>query len=252
MNKPAFIYASYPPTASATATDTADGYSASDVLNSCEDTGWKPANQTGSKSLTIDLGAPTPWGCIALVGEYVNGVTLEVRASTDNFSSSNVQVSAPAAINSGTFISAWRSFAARTERYCRFIFSGMGPSFEIHHVAVCQYNQLPYLTDGHDPSVIQSQGTHLKSVSGYYLGSVRLNTMSPLSLDFGQVTGAQFQKFELWADACVKQMQGFFYVPDTDQPECWFGTVDEKYKFAAPFKHGLRQVAPIPFTTRVA
>jgi len=250
--KPAFIYANYLPTAAVTATDTATGFDPADVLEPVEDTGWKPTDVSEPKSLTIDLGVSVPWGCLAILGEYLNGVTLQVLASTDDFVGSSVEVSAAAVINTGTFVSTWRSFTERNERYCRLIFSDMGASFEIHHVAICRYDQLPYLNDGHDPSVIQATGTHMISQAGYYLGSNHQRTMKPLSLDFGQTTAAQFVKLQRWADVCVNKMQPFFYVPDTGLPECWFGWLDEKYKFAAPSKEGARRIAPIPFTTRVA
>lgn len=252
MSQPAFLYADYLATATVTATDTDTGYSAADVLESCEDLTWKPANQTGSKSLTIDLGATLLIGAVALVGDFLNGVTLEVRGSTDNFVASDVELSAAAAIATATFVSTWRSWSNGNYRYLRLVFSGMGASFRISHVAACRFDLLPYPEDGHDPDIIQAEGTHLVSVSGYYLGSNQQKTLRPLQLAFGEVTDAEFAVFQRWSDACVKTMQGFFYVPDTAETECFFGWLDPKYKFSAPMKNGMRKMAAIAFNSRVA
>lgn len=252
MNRPSFIYATHLTTATASATDSAIGYPAANVLEGVEDTSWRPLNTIGSKSLTISLGGLLPIGQVAVLGNYLNGVTLEVRGSTDGFVSSDVQLSAPIVITSSVFVTAWRSFTEALYRQVRFIFTGFAGSFEIQHIACCRAVPLPFLEDGHDPDVYQSEGTHLVGVAGTYLGATQQRTMRNLNLDFGQITNAQYLPFIFWAEYCVMTMRPFFYVPDTGAPECYFGWVDAKYKFSAPMKVGARKVAPIPFIGRIA
>jgi hypothetical protein len=252
MNRPAFIYPTHLATATTAATDTAANYAAANVLEGCEDTAWKPANTTGSKSLTIHLGGLLPIGQIALLGQYLNGVTLEVRGSIDNFAASDVQLSAAAVIGTSEFITAWRMFAENLYTDIKLIFSGFGASFQVQHVACCRAVPLPFHDDGHDPDSFQPIGTHLIGTAGTYLGATQLCTMRNLNLDFGQITTAQYLPFQLWAEYCVMTMRPFFYVPDTAQPECYFGWVDAKYKFSAPSKTGRRKISTIPFIGRLA
>jgi hypothetical protein len=252
MNKPSFIYPTHLSNATATATDTATGYAAANVLEGCEDTGWRPANITGSKSLTIALGGSLPIGQVALLGQYVNGVTLEVRGSTDGFVSSDVSLSGVTTISSSAFVTAWRSFTEANYSHIKLIFTGFSSSFEINHVACCRAVLLPFLEDGHDPDTFQPEGTALIGTAGTFLGFTQTRTMRNLTLDFGQITSSQYNHFQFWAETCIMTLQPFFYVPNIDGPECYFGWVDAKYKFSAPMKSGARKIAPIPFTGRVA
>lgn len=250
--RPSFIYSIAPTTATATASDSSVGYDAQNVIEACEDTAWKPANVTGTKTLTLDLALSLPIGAVAILGQYLNGITLEIRGSTDNFSASDVQLSAPAAINTSAFNTAYRRFTEASYRYIRLVMSGFGSSSAIMHVACCRTVDLPYLEDNHDAGAFQSTGTHLVGVSGVYLGASQQCTMRNINLDFGHVSASQFPAFQLWAEACIKTMRPFFYVPDVDQPECFFGWVEGKYKFSAPSKLGRHKLAVIPFVSRYA
>jgi hypothetical protein len=252
MNRPAFIYATHLNAATVTATDTAAGYAAANILEGCEDTSFKPANTTGSKSITIALGGLLPIGSVAILGQYLNGVTLEVRGSTDGFVSSDVLLSDAAAIVTSAYVSTFRRWTEADYSHIMLTVSGFSSGFEIQYVACCRDSVLPYLEDGHDPDAIQPEGTHLIGTAGTYLGATQQRTMRSLSLDFGQVTSSQYNRFQLWAEHCVLTMKPFFYVPNIDNQECLFGWVDAKYKFSAPSKSGGRKIAAIPFTGRVA
>jgi hypothetical protein len=252
MNKPSFIYPTHLTTATATATDAATGYPAANVLEGCEDTAWRPLNTTGAKSLTISLGGLLPVGQVALLGNYLNDVTLELRGSTDGFVASDVQLSAASAINSSAFVTAWRSFAEGYYTHVKLIFTGFSASFEIQHAAICRAVSLPYLDDGHDPDIFQAEGTALIGAAGTFLGFTQQRTMRALNLDFGQITAAQYFPFQFWAERCISTLRPYFYVPDIGQAECYFGWTDAKYKFSAPMKAGARRLAAIPFTGRVA
>ncbi|MDD2365178.1 MAG: hypothetical protein PHN84_03345 [Desulfuromonadaceae bacterium] len=252
MNKPSFIYATHLNTATASATDTATNYDIANILEGCEDTAWRPADTSGAKTITIALGGILPIGQVAVLGQYLNGVTMEVRGSDDNFISSDVQLSAPTVIGTSEFITAYRRFTEGLYSHIRVIFSGFAASFEIQFIACCRAVSLPYLEDGHDPDVFQAEGSHLVGVAGTYLGATQRNTMRSLSLSFGQITAGQYPPFQLWAEYCVMTMRPFFFVPDIDQPECYFVWVDAKYKFSAPYRNGVRKLAAIPLTGRMA
>jgi hypothetical protein len=246
MDKPTFIYPCHYLNATATADDTS--YAAPNVLNGCEDTAWKPSNTTGAKTLIIALGGSLSVGQIAILGTFMYGSTVEIRGSSDGFVSSNFQLSAATMTIPQTIT--WRSFSETSCTHIKLIFSTFTSSFSIRHIAVCRAVSLPYLDDGYDPDAFQAEGTQLIGLSGTYLGATQQRTMLSLSLAFGQVTAAQYTPFEQWADACVKTMLPFFYVPDISQQLCLFGWTDAKYKFSAPYKNGLRKVSAIPFTAR--
>lgn len=250
--KPSFIYPIHLTTATVTATDTASGYAPANVLQGVEDTAWKPANTTGSKSLVIHLGGLLPIGQVAVLGQYLNGVTLEVRGSTDNFATSDVQLSAAAVISTSEFVTTYRRWTEALYSDIKLIWSGFAASFEVIHVACCRAVPLPYLEDGYDGDSFQSEGTALVGTAGTFLGFTQQRTMRNLNLDFGQIVSSQYLPFQLWAEYCVMTLRAFFFVPDVDQPECYFGWVDPKYKFSAPMKKGSRRIAPIPFTGRIA
>lgn len=249
MLQPLFIYADYLPTAAVTATDTATGYAAANILQAHEDSSWKPANVTGTKSLTVDLGTALTRGALAIAGEYLNGVTLEVRASTDNFVTSDVQVSAPAAI--AAFTTTYRLWTNAAYRYWRLIFTNIGTSTEIYHVAIQQQDLLPWHASDPYPEGYKTEGQQLVAVDGHNLGAVQTRTMRNLNLDFGEVLDTEYIIFQRWADSCVKTLRCFFYVADSSQASVYFGWVDPKYEFKAPYKSSIRSLAAIPFVSRV-
>lgn len=246
MNKPTFIYPCHAPAASVSATDTAAGYAAANILEGTEDTAWKPLNTTGAKTLTITLGTTLEIGQVAILGKNLNGVTITVNG---HLGATNYELSAAAAVTTANDC-IYYQFTPREVDTISLIINGATSTTTIMHVACCRAVSLPYLEDGHDPDAFQSEGTHLISVNGSYLGNTQQRAMMSLSLSFGQVTAGQYTPFEQWADACVKTIRPFFYVPDTDQTTCLFGWTDAKYKFTAPYKNGLRRIGSISFNAR--
>ena len=250
MKQPLLIYANYLPTAAVTATDTAAGLDPNDVLQAEEDNVWQPLNATGPKNLVIDLGASQELGCLGLVGESLNGVILEVRASSDNFVTSDVQMSAPATIDD--FISTWRAWGNATYRYWKLVFSNLGASFLVAHLALCHFDFLPWFSDGMDPDAYQTTGYQLTSPGGHYLGSNRLRTMRSIDLMWGKVTDAHYALFQAWAEVCVHQMNAFFLVPDSSQATCYFCWLsDPKFTWKVPRQGGVRTMPTIAVTSRV-
>lgn len=248
MNQPLFIYADYPDAAVAALTNAAAGQTGTDVLQANEDTYISPLTDT--VAVTIDLLAPFPCGCIALAGENLNGVTLTLWASSDNFVSSDVVISASAALNG--FVSCWRPFASVTYRYYRVVLTGATPATRIYHVALAPLLLLPYFADGADLEAFQSTANHILSPQGHFLGAQLIKCERKVPLNWRQVTDAEYPLFVAWALACVQKPKAFFVIPDSDYATCYFGYTDPGYTFSAPMKSGLRTLAKIPFTSRFA
>lgn len=249
MLQPLFIYSDYLTTATVTATDTKSGLSPLDVLAAEEDNVWQPLNVTGSKSLTIDLGMAQAMGALGIVGDYLAGVTLELRASSDNFATSDVQISSPSVMSD--YITHYRLWANTSYRYWRLIFTGLGASTAVAHVALCSQDLLPFMDDGMDPDAYASVGTALISPDGRFLGASRLRTMREIVAKWGQIDDSEYVLFQRWADASLKNIRPFFFVLDSSQAECHFAWCDPKQKFTAPYSNGLRNVGSITMTARM-
>lgn len=246
MAQPAFIYDNYATGATVTGANLAAGQTAAVILQANEDTYVSPAATT--LTLTLDLLSATSIACFALAGENLNGITVEIRGSTDNFAGSTVVVSASATVTG--FISVWRSFGAATYRYWRVTITGATTATRIYHAALSPLNLLPYLNDGADLDQVTVKAEHLRSPQGHILGIQKTNIMKELNLSFGQVTSVEYALFTAWSITCVRDPIGFFFVPDTAQSTCYFGTVDPKYTYSAPKKNGLNEMANIPFQAR--
>ena len=248
MLSPLFVYGDYHAQAAVTATDSKTGTFPVDILQAEEDNCWRPANVTGSKILTFDFYLQKNIGAIGIVGDYLNGVSVSVYGSNDNFASQNVQLLAPVTmVEYQANVFTWTN---RTYRYACVIFSGHGLSFAVAHVAFCNYAPLPFLNDGLDPKAYKTEGEHIISPEGIYIGSHKSRTMLNVTLDFGQVTSVEFIDFQAWADVCLKGLKAFFYVPDSSSTNCYFVWSD-KPSFSATWKNGLRNVGQITLTGRV-
>ena len=246
--QPAFIYAAYP--AGTTVADSPDspGYTPADVLASDELNGWKPASTVGAHSLILTFPSAVDLRCLAVSGNALDGVSVEVRGSTDGFVASDVQI-LPATALAGEN-AAWQQFTLATYSSCKLIFSGHSSDFIIKHLVVGGLSLLPFFEDGMCLAPLQADGDHLISHAGRYLGSVTNWIKRPFSLDFGQVDDFEEQIFAGWAQYCIAAPQAFFLVPDTSESPCHFGWVDPKYKYEPVQKVGLYTIPKIPFTAR--
>lgn len=248
MDEPLFVYANYPDAVTVTLANAAAGQVGTDVLEANEDTYVSPAAAT--LTLTIDLLTPFSCGCLAIAGENLNGVSLELRASSDNFVGSDVLISAAAPLYG--YIAAWRLFTPVTYRYFRVVITGATSGTRIYHLALAPALLLPYMADGADLDAFQSTANHILSPQGHFMGSELTKCERKISLSWGQVMEAEYGLFLLWAYACVQTPKAFFFVPDSGVTTCIFGYTDQNYKFSAPMKNGLRKLAAIPFTGRYA
>jgi hypothetical protein len=243
--QPAFLFAAYGPLAAVSASSTAAGYDAVDLLQADECNGWRPAT-TALSSVIIDLGAAESCEFCALAGADLHGVSLAVQGSNDGstFTSLATQV----APRDGAV---WIQLAQATYRYFRLSISGHSTKFLLKHIAVGGLSLLPFFEDGYCSAPLQADGTHLISTAGLFLGSVTTKVTRPFSLSFGQITPVEEALFSIWAAACIQTARGFFLVPDTSQDEVHFGYTEKGYKYEPVMKTGLYTIPRIPFISRV-
>lgn len=251
MAQPKFLFPNTPylPTATAAATDAYAGTAAANVLTATEDAYWRPANVTGSKTLTIDLGEPRNVNALGLAGEAMDGATIEVRASTDNFVASDEQIQAPA-ILTATVNAGWSDLGdGTTYRYWRLIVSTFGSAFRLSWVCLCSSALLPYFEEDWDAESLDVTAEDLVSAEGLYLGTNQSATLRALRLGFGAVTEGEWTVLRSWAGQCLRQRRPFIVVPDSSADEAFFGTVREK-KFSAPLTSGMVKPSDLTFQTR--
>lgn len=246
--QPAFLYSTYAPTATVTASTSAAGYSASDILQADENNGWKPLN-TSPTTLTIDLGSAITTDHIALVGTSLSGVLVSLAGADNAGMTGSVVLVAETAIASNG--ESWLKYATASHRYLQVTVSAHSTAFQIKHMVVGLLAPLPFMEDGFCPNPIQAEGQHLVSYAGLFLGSVTQRVIRPFTIPFGQVDAVEEVAFSNWKAACVETSQGFFFVPDTASATCYFGYVDKKWKYEPVMKMGMATIPKIPFTARV-
>ncbi len=249
MYQPAVLYTEYAGAVSVTATDSLADSDPEDVLLATEDTWWAPANQSGSKSLIFDFGAGYYYNAIALLGRDLDGVTVEIRGSTDNFSASDFQIKAPTAL-SAPVNAGWLIAPGSTVRYHKVIFSGFSSDFRVAHVCLDQIRPLPYLSEDFDPDGFDAAGEQLVSSSGVYVGSTLQRTMRELPLDLGQVTDSEYAIIAHWAENRLRRLLPYFFLPEQWTYDTAYFGWNKDGRFSAPLKDGVRTVAPMTFVTR--
>jgi hypothetical protein len=247
MDKPVFLFYNFDAAASVTATDSQAGRDPEDVLYSSEDTYWKPLNVTGSKELVIDRNESTFHNTIALLGIALDGVSLEVRTSTDNFvSSDNLLFSR---VLDSNINATWVPHSGCECQYIKLIFTNFDTDFAVSFVCPADAIRLPYLEKDFDPDNIVATGDHLVSSSGMYIGFNLQKSMSEMTISVGEVSPEEYNELFVWRDECVKRMLPFFFVPDAKENAIYFGWLPDK-KFSAPLVDGMRVVGDIRFITR--
>jgi hypothetical protein len=248
MGQPSILYPNTPyiATVTATATDSYTGTAATNVLSAREDTYWRPANTTGTKVLTIDLGETRTLDTLALVGEGTDGVTVKVELSTDNSNWStklnNVTWSAP--VNVG-----WDDWTGASARYIKISFSTFGSAFRVAWVCLSDKVAFPYLESDWDGSNVDEAGESLVSPGGLYLGNIQKRAMRELRVNFGVVANSEISVIAAFVEQCVKTGRPWVFVPDVANATsyfCW----QQKPKHSAPFRLGQYEVAPISAITR--
>lgn len=248
MAQPAFLYCTYGITADVTATSTLSGTLPADILIPTEDTFHSPSS-TSAYSIVIDAGVEITADYIAILGDVLDGVTVEIRGSTDNFSGSDDQVSAGAALSSD-LNAAWRTFGSSSYRYWKLNVSGHSTAIKISHACLDELVVLPYFATDWDEESLLIESSNLVSSSGIFIGVNQQNAMQEMALDIGEITAAELVDVKLWRAACIKESNPFFFVPDTsDETKIFYGWLDEP-SFSAPFDGALYAVASMAFITR--
>lgn len=243
--QPAFIYASYPVDATATASSAATGHAALNVLQADESEGWKPATVSGSHTLTTSNDQTVD--VVALQGKRLDGATFKVEAASTP-EGARTELLAPVVIPSEETV--WFQIASTTLPYLIYTFSGVRSEFQVKHIAATLLVPLPFLEDGVCTSPLQAEGEHLVSQAGLYLGSVTTKVTRPFSLRWGDVDPIEEVPFADMATSCVATAQGLFFVPDIGQSQVHFGVIDRRWKYEPKMRLGLYQIPAIPFTSR--
>jgi hypothetical protein len=248
MHQPLLIYGDYAADVTVALAGAVSGQVGEDVLQGDEDTYVSPIST--ALTLTIDLQSACLTGVLAIAGENLNGVLLQVHGSTDNLGSSDAQLSGTAPL--AGFTAAWLAYQSASYRYLRLTFTDTTPDMRIYHVALGPLQLLPFMEDGADLDRFTSTTNHILGYQGQFFGSQKVKTERKLDLSWGQIMESEYPVFLAWAIACVQSPQAFFFVPDSSNSTCHFGYVDPGYTFSAPMKAGLRTLAKIPFTSRFA
>lgn len=249
MDKPAFLYSSYGPAASVTATDSYAGTVPADVLDFNEAHFWRPADISGDKQLSFDLADARAIGHLALVGQGLDGVSLTIEASEDNWSTSETLVAD--VILESKVNAAWVSLDSRTWRYIRLTFSSFPSTFRVAFASLGQGSSLPWLASDWDPDNISETGDVSVSPAGLFLGTIQHRTMRSLTIELGSITPTEYVEIRRWAIACQQNRSPFFFVPDVSSKDVYYGWID-RGTFSAPLKNGLREVQQLTMITRGA
>ena len=251
MKPPAFLYPDAVPT-TVTATDTKAGADPLNIRGAIEGPSWQPADNIGAKELVLKFSASIPVDFIAVLGVALDGVLVEVRASTDDFGSSDDQLLAATAL-SAALNAAWLGFVGGIYSEVKLVFTSFSTAMEIDHIAVGELKTVPYFKRGHDSDNSSPTGSHMVSTSAIYNGATQQNLKQDFKIDFHPATVSKMLNLRAWRVACIDRIAPFFFVPDTDLALvhfCWM----EKPSFSAPEMPGvgLFKIAPMTLTTRAA
>lgn len=249
MGQPTIIYCDYGTTVTATASITGNG-NGSDVLINTEDTFYAPLVTT-TFSIVIDNGSAVPFDSVAILGNALGGASLEIRGSTDNFAASDDLVSGDAVMVSDVN-STWRQFTEATYRYSKYIFTGHPSNVRVAHICLMSQVLLPFFETDPDIDAVTPTVVQLISQAGTFNGTNQQRAMRDISFNWGEVTATELVGIKAFSDACIKTSNPFFFIPDIDETESFYGWIPGGGKFASPQTPGVFTIPAIQFTTRAA
>jgi hypothetical protein len=226
----------------ATCTNCISGQTPNDVLQGNEDTYLSPASN--ALTVVIDMGVAYPATAMALAGELLNGVAFNLAGSNNNSTWTTI-VSGALSGN----ITAWQGFVSATWRYYKLSFTSCPAGFFIYHAAVFAPALLPWLADGFDDQQFKVDATRLISPQGHYLGAQRQKAVKQIKIDFGQVLPSEAANIFDFADRCIRNPLGIFFVPNSAASAVYFGYIEGP--FSAPMKEGLYTISPLTLTARL-
>lgn len=166
---PCILYNNRLADATPVASSTAAGYNVLNLLDYRSYTWWKPTALPAT--VTVDCGSAKAADYAAIYGHNLGSLaaTLEVRASTDNFSTSNVLIASITPANDNPFL---LQFNSVSYRYWRIRITGSTmPSLAIALIgaALVMNDALEY---GFDPVGRDVMGQANQSVQGHPLGKI--------------------------------------------------------------------------------
>ena len=168
MSKPLILYHNRLDDAAPTASTTAAGYDVDNLADWRPYTWWQPTAMPAT--VTVNCGSAKPADYALVWGHdlYSKSATLEIRGSTDNFSSSDVLVDTITPTSDDPFL---LQFASASYQYWRFKITGAGgnPSLAIAAIGVAMEMECG-VELGFDPLMRRITGQSNISESGNPLG----------------------------------------------------------------------------------
>jgi len=249
MGQPFFIWDQWAATATVTASSTASGFDADDVLVLSETGGWSPSSLT-APYLVIHDTTVTTRDTLVIRGKNLDGVSVELRSSLDNFVASDDQELASTALTVNDN-SAWLDVATFAAYYFKPIFTGMSSDTVIDYVGVISRTELPLLENDFDANAVKSVGGDLYSAGGIYNGSYQQRAERELTINPGVLSTTQLADWLDVVDNTIASRAPFFFVPDADDTDVFFGTWINP-QFAAPIdtKAGLHKARAMKMRSR--
>ena len=247
MGTPTILYCQYGTTAASVASLTGNGKGA-EVLSATEDLFYSPLDTTAF-NIVIDFGVATSFDSFGILGANMEGATVEVRGSTDNFGASDVSVSAGAVVSSDVN-STWRQFTEVSFRYAKLLFSGHPSILRVANICLSVAPDMPFFETDPDIDSLKPTAKHLLSQSGIYNGNNQQRSMREMELNWGEVTPTELIPINDFANACIKVTRPFFFVPDVEENESFFCWIPGGGDFKTPETPGVSTVSAFTVTTR--
>jgi hypothetical protein len=179
----------------------------------------------------------------------MDGTSIEVRASTDNFATSDVSVKTASAILSDVNAS-YETLTSSTYRYWKLLFTGHPSNIRIANICLTERVNFPYFETDPDIRNFTPTAVQLVSQSGIYVGANQQKSMRLMDLSWGQVTSSELAIIQDWAEACVKVVRPFYLIPDVVEVEAFFGWVPDGGSFSSPQVTGIYEIGSFNFETR--
>jgi len=165
---PKFLYDNRFSDGTPVASTTATGYSVLNLIDWRSYTAWQPTALPAT--VTIDCGSAVAADYWTIFGHdlHTSGCAIQLRASTDNFATSDVLVDSLTPSSDANFV---RHFASVSYRYWRIRITGAAtmPSINIASVGVA-FDIPVYLSGGFDPIGREPRGVLNRSEEGHPLG----------------------------------------------------------------------------------
>lgn len=211
------------------ASSTATGYNVLNINDWRPFTWFKPA--TLPATITVNCGAAKAADYMLVWGHdlFTKGCTVELRGSTDNFSTSNVLVATKTPTNNDPFVVLFNSVSYR---YWRFNITGTAaPSIAIA-VAGLLLDIPSYLSEGFDPVGRKIIGMENRSVAGHPIGRVIRYEEFSEELKFPLVTWSWIRATWLtaWRAHIVSEPFAFSWDPVNHLDELFLLMVMEDFK----------------------